>query len=101
MSCQPCWLLLLLWLNKEFASSFECGLAGMHQDTWRVRLIVQSNLFSTMLLVPCKIVSVSRVSLWRCTAMHCQDRACPLEICHCDLDVTISKVTMTRSDCNP
>ena len=61
--------------------------------------IIQSDLVTTTPLVPSKKVTVSCVSLYRCSAMYCQDRACPPTICHCDLDVTVSKVTITRSDC--
>ena len=65
--------------------------------TWS---LLESDLVTTTPLVPSKNVIVSWMSLYRCTLMYCQDRACPLTMCHCKLDVTVFKVTITRSDCS-
>ena len=37
--------------------------------------------------------------LYGITAMCCQDRPCPLRTCHDGLNVTVSKVVITRSNC--
>ena len=57
---------------------------------------VQPDLVTPMPLVPSKRVTVSCVSLYRCAAMYCQDRAC------CCEDVTLtwmSLLSMSWSDC--
>ena len=62
--------------------------------------MLQSDLVATPPLVPSKNVIVSWMSLCRCTAMYCQDRACPLKICHCNLDVTVYKIA-GKVNCPP
>ena len=59
----------------------------------------QSDLFTTMPLVSSRSVAVFRVSFYRCTAMYCQSRPCPLRMCRYHADATVSMVVVTRSDC--
>ena len=50
---------------------------------------VQSDLITTTPVIPCRIVIVSWMSLYRCTAMRCRDRAYFLSICHFNLHFTV------------
>ena len=58
--------------------------------------LVQSDLVTSTPIVPSRSVVVTWMSLYRCTAMYRQDRACPLETCHIGFDVTVTKVTITK-----
>ena len=63
------------------------------------RLQVQSDPVTTAPLIPSRDVIMTWTPSYGCTSISCQNRACPQKVCRCRLDVTVSKVTITRSDC--
>ena len=90
------------WLSEPSAASQASQLprpAACISITISCGAYIQSDPVTPTPLVCCKSVTVSWMSLYRCTAMYCWDRACPPKICHCNLDVTVSEVAVTRSDC--
>ena len=97
--CMPIWL--SEWLSMHSRAILLRGIM-FHLSSGQPECCysgVQFDLLATMSLGLSNFFHCIQDVLLRCTAMHCQDRACPLRICHCNLDVTLSEVTITRSDC--
>ncbi len=88
----------LLW--KEPVRLPQLGGLGGRLEALAEDFKVQSDLFTATPFVPSMSVTSSpEVLLWM-QAMYHQDRLCSQKTCHCDLEVTLSKVIMTESDCS-